>query len=76
MENTLRRINNVAVSVLAVMVGFKMWFTAEGIAVPVALAIILIGVSALETNIAVILKRRKTTGSATPVDKTTISSAA
>lgn len=58
MENIIKFITNIAVSVFAIIVGFKMWFTAQGNAAPLALAIILIGVSALESNITSILKRR------------------
>jgi len=59
MENIIRLITNIAVSVFAVIVGFKMWFTAQGNATPLALAIIFIGVSALESNISSIMKRRR-----------------
>ena len=59
MENIIRLIANLAVSIFAVIVGFKMWFTAQGNASPLALAIIFIGVSALESNITLIMKRRR-----------------
>ncbi len=59
MESYLRPINNIAVSVFAVIVGFRMWFTTEGIAAFIALVIILIGVSALESNITSILKNKR-----------------
>ena len=59
MEKVLRLINNLAVSVFAVVVGFKMWFAYEGSVSILALLIIIIGVSALETNIVSILKERR-----------------
>jgi hypothetical protein len=54
----MRQIANIAVSVFAVVVGFKMWFTTDGMTSFVALAIILIGVSALENNVTALLKAR------------------
>jgi hypothetical protein len=59
MENILRPINNIAVSVFAVIVGFKMWFSMQGNSVFIALVVILIGVSALESNIISILNDRR-----------------
>jgi hypothetical protein len=59
MDNLLRIVNNIAVSVFAVIVGFKMWFTMQGSAAYIALVIIVIGVSALESNIISILKERR-----------------
>ena len=59
MEKVLRLINNLAVSIFAVVVGFKMWFAYEGIATILALLIIIIGVSALEANVMSILKERR-----------------
>lgn len=59
MENTVRRMNNIAVSVFTVVVGFKMWLTAQGIALPIAFVIILIGIGALDSNITAILKKRR-----------------
>ena len=58
MEKILKLINNLAVSVFAVVVGFKMWFAYDGIASIFAFLIIIIGVSALEANIVSILKDR------------------
>lgn len=59
MENSLRLMANIAVSVFAVVVGFKIWFTAEGFMTFFALVIILIGVSALESNVITVLKGRR-----------------
>ena len=59
MEKVLKLINSLAVSVFAVVVGLKMWFTSEGIATFLALLIIIMGVSALETSIFSILKERR-----------------
>jgi hypothetical protein len=59
MEKVLKLINNLAVSVFAVIVGLKMWFASEGIATVLALLIIIMGVSALENNIFSILKERR-----------------
>jgi predicted PurR-regulated permease PerM len=59
MENVVRLIPNIAVSVFAVIVGFKMWFNTQGSTELLALIIIIIGVSALETNIISIMKRRR-----------------
>ncbi len=54
----LRFISNIAVSVFAVIVGLKMWFTTDGVLTFIALIIILIGVSALESNVSSVLKSR------------------
>jgi hypothetical protein len=59
MENVIRLIPNIAVSVFAVIVGFNMWFTSEGDAALLALVIIPIGISALEYNITSVLRRRQ-----------------
>ncbi len=59
MDNARRFITNIIVSVFVVIVGLKMWFTAEGYATPLALVIIIIGVSALESNVTLILKRER-----------------
>lgn len=62
MDSVLRFIPNIAVSVFALVVGFKMWFSSEGAVALFALAIILISVSALETNIMLIIKERRIRG--------------
>ena len=59
MESVLKPINNIIVSVFAVIVGFKMWFDTEGILAFIALIIIFIGISALESNISSILKNKR-----------------
>ncbi len=59
MVSVLRPINNIAVSVFAVVVGFKMWFDMEGISAVIALMVIFIGVSALESNIVTIVKQKR-----------------
>ncbi len=59
MVSVLRPINNIAVSVFAVIVGFKMWFDMEGISAVIALMVIFIGVSALESNIVTIVKQKR-----------------
>jgi hypothetical protein len=58
MEKAVRRIANIAVSVFTVIVGLGMWLTAQGVAQVLAFVIILVGVTALETNIVAVLKRR------------------
>lgn len=55
----MRQTANIAVSVFAVAVGLKMWFTTDGAMSFLALAIILIGVSALENNVTTVLKTRR-----------------
>lgn len=59
MESVLKPINNIVVSVFAVIVGFKMWFDMEGIEAFIALVVICIGISALESNISLVLKNKR-----------------
>ena len=58
MHNMTNPIANIAVSVFAIIVGFNMWSTARGGTEILALLVILVGISALESNVRAVLKNR------------------